>query len=351
MKRNLTIVAVLAALAAAGWFAWGYFVANAVTVAEARTGRAVEAVYATAVIEPVFWGRVGPTSVGRIAEIKAKEGETVRRDQELGRLDDETARARLRELDARINQLRADVARLRPLARSGYASQQSFERAESDLKQAVAQRAAQAHVLDDLVLRAPMDGVVLRRDGEVGETVGPERILYWVGKPRPLRAEAEVDEEDIPRVRVGQAALIKSDAFPGRVLEGKVAEITPKGDPVSKSYRVRIGLPDDTPLLVGMTIETNIVVRVTEDAVLVPISAVPARAAMPPVSGSAASGAAGGGNGFMWTVVDGKARRVAVRLGVRAPETVEVRSGLAAGARVILSPPAGLRDGARVRVK
>lgn len=337
MKRILTILAGLAVLAAAGWFGWNGLGRSGVVVAEARKGRAVEAVYATAVVEPVFWGRVGPTGTGRIAEIRAREGESVTKGQELGRLDDETARARLSELDARISLLRSDVARLRPLAREGYSSQQSLERAESELKQAVAARAAAAHVLDELVLRAPMDGVVLRRDGEVGETVGADRTLYWVGKPKPLRAEAEVDEEDIPRVAIGQTALIKADAFPGRVLEGKVAEITPKGDPVSKSYRVRIALPDDTPLLIGMTIETNIVVRVTEDAVLVPLAA------------AAVNGT--GGAGVLWRVEGGRARRTEVVFGVRAADTMEVRRGLAAGARVILSPPAGLADGAAVRVK
>lgn len=331
------MVAIGAALAFFGAYGWTLLVGASVGVAEAKKGRAVEAVYATAVIEPVFWGRVGPTSVGRIAEVKVREGAAVTRGQELGRLDDETARARIRELDARISMLRSDVARLRPLAQSGYSSQQSLERSVSELNQAVAVRAAQAHILDDLVLRAPMDGIVLRRDGEVGETVGPERTLFWVGKPRPLRAEAEVDEEDIPRVARGQKALIKADAFPGRVLEGSVAEITPKGDPVSKSYRVRIALPDDTPLLIGMTIEANIVVRVTGDAVLVPIAAVPA--------------AGGNGDGFLWTVEGGKARRVAVVFGVRGPETIEVKSGLAAGAKVILAPSAGLRDGAALRVR
>lgn len=337
MKRNLTIAVLAAGVLALGAALWFNVAQKPVTVAEAVTGRAVEAVYATAVVEPVFWGRVGPTGIGRISEIKVKEGASVARGQELGRLDDETARARLRELDARIATLRADVARLRPLARSGYSSQQSLDRTEGELKQAVAARAAQAHILDELVLRAPMDGVVLRRDGEVGETVGPDRVLYWVGKPKPLRAEADVDEEDIPRVRLGQTALIKADAFPGRVLEGKVAEITPKGDPVSKSYRVRIALPDDTPLLIGMTIETNIVVRIAEKAVLVPAAALP-------VNG-------GKIDGHLWTVSDGKAKRVAARFGVRGTDTVEVLSGLAPGAKVIVAPPSGLKDGDTVRAK
>lgn len=331
MKRILTITLAVLVVAGAAFWAWRSFGPPRVQVAAAKTGRAVEAVYATAVVEPVFWGRVGPIAVGRIAAILVNEGDAVTRGQELARLDDEAARARVRELDARIGQLRADVARLRPLAREGYSSQQSLERAQSDLAQAVAARAAALHAVDDLVLRAPVDGVVLRRDGEIGETVAADRTLFWVGKPRPLRAEAEVDEEDIPRVALGQTALIKADAFPGRVLDGKVAEITPKGDPVSKSYRVRIALPDDTPLLIGMTVETNIVVRVTENAVLIPADAV--RSA----------------NGALWLFDGGRARRADVAFGVKAPDSIEVRRGLAAGQQVIVAPPATLKDGARVR--
>ena len=71
---------------------------------------------------------------------------------------------------------------------------------------------------------------------------------------------AEVDEEDIARCRPGQQAVIKADAFPGRVLKGQVNEITPLGDPLNKSYRVRVALPDDTPLHLGMTTELNIIV-------------------------------------------------------------------------------------------
>ena len=66
--------------------------------------------------------------------------------------------------------------------------------------------------------------------------------------PKPLHVVAEVNEEDIPRVALGQKVLLRTDAFPGQRLEGKVSEITPMGDPVAKTYRIRVALPDDTPL-------------------------------------------------------------------------------------------------------
>ncbi len=92
--------------------------------------------------------------------------------------------------------------------------------------------------------------------------------------PKPLQVVAEVNEEDIPRVAVGQTVLLRTDAFLDRRLEGKVSEITPMGDAVTKTYRIRIGLPDDTPLHVGMSVEANVVTREKADALLIPSDAV-----------------------------------------------------------------------------
>jgi multidrug efflux pump subunit AcrA (membrane-fusion protein) len=128
--------------------------------------------------------------------------------------------------------------------------------------------------LDNYTITSPMDGVVLRRDGEVGEIAEPGQILFRVGVPKPLQVVAEVNEEDIPRVAIGQTVLLRSDAFAARRLEGKVHEITPMGDAVAKTYRIKIGLPDDTPLQVGMSVEANVVTREKPGAVLVPADAV-----------------------------------------------------------------------------
>ena len=118
-----------------------------------------------------------------------------------------------------------------------------------------------------------MDGVVLRRDGEIGEIAEAGQILYRVGVPKPLQVVAEVNEEDIPRVAVGQTALFRTDAFPDRRLEGKVSEITPMGDVAAKTFRVKMALPDDTPLKPGMSVEANIVTREKPNALLIPADA------------------------------------------------------------------------------
>ena len=82
-----------------------------------------------------------------------------------------------------------------------------------DLDQIQALISVQMEKISDYTITAPMDGVVLRRDGEVGEIAEVGQILFRVGVPKPLQVVAEVNEEDIPRVDVGQKVLFRTDAF------------------------------------------------------------------------------------------------------------------------------------------
>src|SRR5690606_37654191 len=119
-------------------------------------------------------------------------------------------------------------------------------------------------------------GIVLRRDGEVGEIagVGNADVLFWIGEPAPLRVVADVSEDDITKVRDGQSVLLRHEAAPSTALTATVSSITPKGDPQSKTFRVYLALPDDTPLRIGMSVGANIVAREVKDTLVVPADAV-----------------------------------------------------------------------------
>jgi RND family efflux transporter MFP subunit len=175
-----------------------------------------------------------------------------------------------------------------------------------------------------------MDGLILRRDGEIGEIAEPGQILFRIGVPKPLQVVAEVNEEDIPRVKPSQTVLLRTDAFAGRRLEGMVHEITPMGDAVAKTYRIRIALPDDTPLHVGMSVEANVITREKKDALLVPADAVQGQQVL--------------------VVTGNRVSRRQVEVGIRGTRNVEILSGLAEGELIASPAPAGVADGARVRV-
>jgi RND family efflux transporter MFP subunit len=189
----------------------------------------------------------------------------------------------------------------------------------------------QTEKLADYTIVAPMDGILLRRDGEVGEIAEAGQVLFRVGVPKPLEVVAEVNEEDIPRVHEGHTVLLRTDAFPGQRIEGKVRQMTPMGDPVAKTYRIRIDLPDDTPLKPGMSVEANVVTREKADALLVPADAV---------------------QGNTVFIVNGDhVHKREVEVGIRGTRNVEILSGIDAGTRVVSPMPPGreLTDGEPVR--
>ncbi len=321
-----SIIAIVGALsAAAAWWLRG----PAITVVRISRGTAAEIVYATGAVEPETWSRTTPLVRGRIVERCRCEGKPVKAGDQLARLDDKEALATLNDLRALEEFQLREFDRQSQLLARGAATSQAYQRAESDLARIRAQIAAQAQRLDYYKLVAPMDGVVLKEDGEVGDMVDPGTILYRVGLEKPLWVVADVNEEDIPRVQVGQKALLRADAFGNQALPGTVKQITPAGDPIAKTFRVRIGLPDDTPLRVGMSVEANIVSREKADVLLAPANAVV--------------------NNSLLVVEDGKVHRRKVRIGIRGSAAVEIVDGADEDELVAAPATADIKDGARVR--
>jgi RND family efflux transporter MFP subunit len=302
-----------------------------VTTVAAVRGTAAEIVYATGAVEPVRWAKVASLVRDRIVDVCDCEGRPVARGDVLVRLEDREPKAQLQELKAREEFAKREMARVTELLGRGVASTQAFERISTDLRQVQALITVQMEKLAAYTIASPMDGIVLRRDGEIGEIAEPGQILFRVGVPRPLQVVAEVNEEDIPRVSVGQAVLLRTDAFAGRRLDGKVREITPMGDAAARTYRIRIALPEDTPLHVGMSAEANIVTRERTGALLVPADAVVGSQVL--------------------IVEGGRARRRQVEIGMRGTRSVEILSGLGEDERVASPAPAGLADGSRVSAR
>lgn len=329
MRRFLLILGVIAGVAATV-AAVDYYSLPLVRVGTPVRGPAVEAVYATGVVEPVTWAQVTPMVRGRIIEMCRCEGQWQKKGDVLARLDDESQRARLAELEARARFLKQDVERYQTLLKNRDISLQTFQRVSSQYDEVQSIIAAERKMLDEYVLRAPIDGQVLRRDFELGEIVGEGDVLFWVGKPQPLWIVAEVDEEDIPRVKPGASALIKVDAFPDEVLEGTLQRITPKGDPVNKTFRVYIALSERSPLRIGMTAEVNLVTRGVDNALLLPATAIR--------------------DDRVFVVVDSRVQERAIRRGITGQRMVQIIDGVNDGERVVLDPPAGLADGGRIRI-
>jgi membrane fusion protein, multidrug efflux system len=329
VKLRHAVILVLVVVAVAAVASWYARQVPTLSTVEVVRGESAEAVYATGVVEPRHWAMVTSLIRERIVEECDCEGQSVAAGAVLARVHDQEAQAALVELQERLQLAEQEYRRLQAMAAQQAAAAQEVDRARTEVTRLHALVGAQRVRIDNHVLRSPMDGVVLRREARVGEIAEPGAALFWVGQPRPLVIIAEVNEEDIPRVAVGQRALIRSDAFADCDFESVVDNITLQGDPVTRTYRVRLRLPDDTPLMIGMSVDVNVIVRVVRDALIVPTLA---------LQGD-------------WVVVveEGTARRRQIHTGIRGLQAVEVVSGLTEGTRIISPFPQGLPEGAPVK--
>lgn len=317
MPAKKFLIAAVAVLALAGL---GFVVlrsGDTTAVVTVSRGTAVQVVYATGVIEAEQQASIAPEVSGHIAERLVEEGAAVTAGQPLLRLNADEQKAAVAEMAAKVINAETVLARAEQLWNRRTGSREDYDNAKAQLEQARGQLAAAQARLAQRTLLAPFDGIVLRREKEVGDMASAGQILFVIGQSQPLRATVEVDEEDFPLVKLGQKVLLSNDAFPGQVFTAAVTELTPLGDASNKTYRVRARLPDGTPLPVGMTLEANIVVAERENVLLLP------------------SAALRGGQAFR---PNGKV--VDVKTGIRGLEMTEITEGLAEGDELLAVPPA-----------
>jgi RND family efflux transporter MFP subunit len=330
--QHLVATGILAiAAAGAGYYAYSNLLhPPLVTTSFASLAPVSEAVYGTGTVEPERWAKVVPLQRRRLVELCRCEGQVVKSGQILARQDDAEERSALEQMEINRGQLERDLARAEKDRDKNDATRTEYEQRWTKLEEAKSRIAAQKVRLDSLLLRAPLDGMVLRRDSEVGEIAGPTDVLFWVGPPAPMQVVAEINEEEINRIAAGQKAFLRSEAFPGRALRATVSQITPKGDPTRKTFRVYLRLPQDTPLRIGMSVETNIIFREKPAAIVVPAEA---------VAGDA-----------IQMVDDGRIKRVPVTVGIRGSRNTEIIGDVSKGTTILSPARRDLADGARIRI-
>jgi len=313
--RVWTLLLVVLAAAGAAIFA---FSSDDVVVVKPAYGPAVQAIYATGRVEPSIMMPIAPRIGARLVELDVDEGSQVRKGQVLARLESEDVIGNLRQLEAQERFALRNYNRYSAMLKEGIVAREAYDRAKADWEAAVAATARAKAEASFMTLTALDGGLVIRRDGEIGELIAANQPIFWLAGRSATRISADVDEEDIARIRVGQRVLIRADAFPGRVFDGSVLAITPKGDNVARSFRVRISVRPDAPLMIGMTTETNILVRQVERALLVPTSAITA--------------------GKAWTAENGRLASRAVSVGVSRNGKSEILSGLTDRDLVVVNP-------------
>lgn len=331
MKKYILYTLLFLGGAAALYGLWSWLKPTTVEVTTPTRGPVVDAVYASGTVEPEVMYPVAPRVTARLTQLLADEGDVVAPGQVLGKLEAADLTANLMELKAREANAKAQFEREQRLLPQGGTSQAAFDTAQADYRAATqARKAAEAQV-GFTQLTAMVTSTVVYRQGEVGELIPANTTVFWLAEPGNLRISVQVDEEDIPQVQLGQRVLMRSDAFPGKSFEGRVTSITPKGDAEARSFRVRVGLPSDIPFRIGMTVETNIILRTEDNALLIPTSAV--------------------SSGKVWKVVNGEAHQSVVTTGVLGPDKTEILGGVSPSDIIVVSPEADLENGQKLHTE
>ena len=373
-RLSLLVVLLLAAAAALYWRFWH---ATEVPVAVAAQG----AIAARVVGPGTVQARIPVTLSGRVnatvMQVHADVGDTVRQGQLLITLDDrdlsarrgvvggqqeallrntDAARAALAKAQADLELARSKLRRDTDLLAQGFVSQAVVDSSQAALGGAVAgvdvaqatlaARAAEARTLShearysDTVLSytriaAPMDGVVIQRLAEVGNTVAPGTPLLKIVDPRSLWVATRVDESVVGRIQPGQIASIRLRS--GEVLPGKVARIARQSDAATRELDVHVAF-DAVPQRFAIDQEAEVSIAVGEDrGILVPLAALlrdrEGRQGVLVVEG--------GGDG-------GRTRFQPVQTGAADTTQVLVRTGLTGGETVVVAAT-GATAGQRVR--
>jgi RND family efflux transporter MFP subunit len=301
---------------------------------------------------------IGVRVPGRIEEYLVDESDRVTAGQPLVRLDSRDydaalrrAQAGLRVAQANIELRRKEIARLRALRSQDLASQAALDVKENELRVAEAQAAQlraeieEATVdLDYTVLRAPTDGVILAKLKEVGEIAVPGGFagsgdLIRMANLADLRAEVDVNEADLSKVRLEQAAEVVPDAYPDRRYVARVVKLYPQVNRQKGTLKVEVGIREpDEWLRPDMSVRVNFLAEPTplaegqEPLVLAPKSAIRSDAA----------------GRFAWVVTQGRLRRQPVRLASDAGDPVVVAEGLSGGEALVVSDAADLVEGQAV---
>jgi multidrug efflux system membrane fusion protein len=329
MKKFLILGLVMCALLTLAWAGMRWLGSESIEVTHPTRGAAVLAVYATGTVEATVMLPVASRISAKLAELNVDEGSKVKKGQILARLEDADLQSGLRQLQLQEDLTKKTHDRAVALLKNGFITRANYDLAKANWESAKALSAKAASETNFLKLLAPDDGLIIKRDGEIGQLIPAQQPVFWMSCCAPLRISVEVNEEDIVQVKSGQEVLIRADAFPDQIFNGKVQSITPKGDPISRTYRVRVQFVENVPLQIGMTAETNIIISKNDHALLVPTTAI--------------------SDHKLWLVKDNKLVQQEIQQGAKGLKSVEILSGVAEGDTIVVQPTATLKSGASVR--
>jgi RND family efflux transporter MFP subunit len=371
----------LAGLLASGAAGYFYFTGRAAiavevaVIAQAYPSQANTQLNATGYVVAQRKAAVASKATGRLEWLGVREGSTVREGEVLARLENKDVTAALQQAQANVTLSQANLQQgeaemrdaQRALERSADLLKKNFvsaaahdvavarvEKSQASiagLKASIA--VAQANVrsaqvgLDQTLIRAPFNGVVLTKNANVGDVitplssaVGSQAAVVTMADMSTLEVEADVSEASVGKVKLEQPCEIQLDALPGERFRGSVIRTVPTVDRAKATVNVKVRFLDkDARILPEMSAKVAFLSKETPEVERAPRTVVAPTAIVER-----------GGRKVVYVVRDGKAMETAIQTGATYGESLEVKQGVKPGDKVVIKPPEKLRDGAVVAV-
>ncbi len=316
-----------------------------VNVAEAREEQWQPRVSSVGSVTAVEGTVVSTEAEGVVRKIKFEAGSLVNAGDELVQLDVEVEQAQLHAAEAVAELARVSFKRASELITSRGISQAELDAADSALKQADAQVDNLRAVIAKKTVRAPFTGKLGIRRISIGEFLAKGSPVVSLQSLDPVYVEFSLPQQRLGDLAEGLGVAVSSDAYPGRVFEGKVTAVNPDVDPATRNVRVQATLANpDNRLRPGMFVSVDMILARSEKVLFIPATAV--------------LHAAFGDSVFVIeegkSVPDGVKPLVAqqrlVRLGERQGDFVAVTAGVEAGEKVVSVGAFKLRPGMPVAI-
>ena len=336
-----------------GFFAWRQF-AGARPVPEVLTApvRRVDPSAAGAFLSaggyllPSTKANVTSKTFGKLEWIGVDVGHAVKKDQIIARLESADVVARLEETKAGLLDAEREYARWKKAVDDGVEPRERLDKADTALSLAKARVKTVAAELEYTNIRAPFDGIVVRKSAEVGENIGSGGSgaantggsLCTIIDPASMEMVADVNENNIAKISIDMKVEVVAEALPGRKVPGRVKQVVPTADRTKGVVQVKVKLlelePGFLPEMAARATFHRDGAPSGRQRVIAPRGAVRER----------------DGRKFVLVIDAGRARSVTVDAGPESDDGSEVTSGLVGGEIVIVGGEI-VEDGAEVRAK
>jgi membrane fusion protein (multidrug efflux system) len=271
---------------------------------------------------------------GPVTQIDTEEGQLIRAGQLIARIDEREAKNQVAISKVARDEAKLAFDRAKNSWDEGLVSQEAYDTALSKLSAAEAQLESAEILFAYTEIRAPFDALVVTRDIKLAQYVTPGTTLFRISDFTPLLCRVEVPEKDFPRIRIGQPAHIRVEAFPGDSFSAEVARLRPTVDAATGTFTVTLEVAGQGKLRPGMFASVYLQTETHDNAIVIPRDAL--------VLDSLGD--------TVFVQSDDVAERREVRLGLRSENSVEVLEGISEGDLLIVIGQDGLADGTPVTV-